>query len=361
MTQLDPAQRLSRLRSDLARLGRDAESMAEKVRFNAPLERVSQRIAGVAKADAELDRLLGRGFLWTAPVDAHRAGLDDLGRDALRDARQEGDRASAELRHRVDALHRRVSALKPDLANEAAIDAAGDERDLLDRAVDAAADRIDALTAPFCERYDALVKGLAEAHAHLDRFEEATFRLLPEENPVAAVAATWEEGPEGKIEGVLFFTDLRLRFEARTTVATKKFLFFTTESETVKKVLLDAAIGHIAESTDSKRGLVMKDQLLKLTWSRDADVPGGASTFDLDAGTAAEWDALVEEIRSGGLARRRRAQAGPAAGGAPIGTPVKWPEKCEACSAPLPPPVKGQTSIACPFCGQAHAVEIVGA
>ena len=358
----DPAQRLARLSSDLDELRRDTARLLQDIRLSDPLEDVSRRQAELPKLRSELERLHARKYVWTAAIVEGLSGLEQAGTEALRLAREESARVHHQLQGPADALNRKVGAMRADLAFEPMIVGAGAERDGLEAQVRAAVARVEALTNTFRDRHDTAERALVAAHANMDRFESATFAMLPEENPLASIAATWEDSPEGEKEGILFLTDLRIRFEGRTEVATKKFLFFTTESETVKKVLLDEAVGHVADSTDSKRGLVLKDQLLKLTWVPDAGVRGNVTTFELDGATAAEWDTLVEEVRSGAHARRRYVAGAPA--GAPViaapagGTPVAWADKCTACAAPLPAPVKGQTSIACPYCGQGHPVTV---
>ena len=337
---------------------RDAESMVERAELSAAIESVNQRIGKLGDYAKDLERLHSRGFIWTAEIEAGLAPLEEQGEDALKDARKESRRGRDDLKTKAEALLRKAHALQPSLALAPAIEAIGQDRDVLEKLVEAAEERIEALTQPFCKATDAVGRQLRKAHTTMDRFEAAELELQPGENPFAAVEAIWEDRAEGKSEGMLLLTDLRLRFEGLEKIAKKKFLFITTESETVRKLLLDAAIGHITSAEDSKRGMVMKDQLLTLQWTRDAGVRGSTTTvFELEEGTAADWDRVIEEIRSGAI-QRLRTGAGTSSSGAPAGTPVSWPEKCAGCSAPLPAPVKGMTSLACPYCSHTHVIEL---
>jgi len=324
--------------------------------FADELEAISDRVAGLPELQAELQRLDARAWIWTGELHTRIAPLAEQGRGALAQVQVESARAKAEITPRAVALSSQIQATPVAAGMGPAFEQIEQQAEALERQADALAERIDAISEPFVKAFDQVKQGVKKGHQHMDRFDEAQLPLLPEENPYAAVKATWEDAPGEKTEGMVFLSDLRLRFQGVKEVATKKFLFITTESETVRELMLDVPIGHLAGSEDSKRGMILKDQLLTLSWKRDANVRGGETTFELHEGAAKTWDSTVEEIASGAI--RRLVRSTEPAVGAGAGEPVEWATNCTACAAPMPTPVKGQTSTQCPYCGQNHPVTV---
>ncbi len=353
MSQPDP---LAALRSRHRSLEREAEKLLESAAFTDELEAITDRVAGLAELQAELQRLDARAWIWTGELSARIAPLPEAGRAAQAQIQAETAQAKAELYPRAVALVSQVQATPPAAGMEPAFAQLEGQIEKLEDRVQSLAKRIDAISEPFVKAYDQVKAGVRQGHKHMDRFDEAQLPLLPEENPYTTVKATWEDAPGEKTEGMLFLTDLRLRFQGVKEVATKKFLFITTESKTVRELMLDVPIGHLASSEDSKRGMIIKDQLITLGWKREAQVRGDQTTFEVHEGSAKSWDSTIEEIASGAV--RRLVRCAEPATGASAGEPVEWATNCSACAAPMPTPVKGQTSTQCPYCGQNHPVVV---
>lgn len=341
---------------------RDADRVLDQVTsdlaFADEIASVANRRAALGKLREELGRARTRGWVWGGSWEETAAGLDALGTKATTEVQSAASSATARLRSQLDQLRQRLSRTSVSAANRAALGQLEADANDLKRAVDAEQSRLQALAKPFVDAVDGLQKEVADAHKHLDRFQNARFQLLAGEHPYRTSECTWQDCPQGAVNGFLYLTDKRVRFEQKETITTKKFLFFTASSEDKHELLLDEPVGNIARSDDSTKGLVFKDQLVTLTW-QGARVP--KSTFDINSGeTAKDWDTWIEELRSGQLAHRMMK---PATGGAAAavppnhGMPVNAPTKCSACDAALDAPVRGMTVLVCKYCGQRHDLQ----
>jgi hypothetical protein len=337
---------------------RDADAALDKVArdiaFADEIEAVSTRRAGLVKlggrARAGAHPRLGVG----AAPGSRRTPSSARPAPAPR-PRSPPPRKSATSRFRgaLDQLRGQLTRTAVTAGNVTALDRLEESAKDLQRSVDAEQERLKAVAKPFTDAYDALEREVKDAHKHLDRFGSARFQLQAGENPYRTSECTWQDFSQGAVNGFLYLTDKRVRFEQKETVTTKKFLFFTASSEDKHELLLDEPVGNIARSDDSTKGLVFKDQLVTLTW-QNARVQ--KSTFDINSGeTAKDWDTWIEELRSGQLAHRmKKAGEGAVAPPPTLGMPVDAPTKCSACDASLDAPVRGMTVLMCKYCGQRH-------
>lgn len=180
----------------------------------------------------------------------------------------------------------------------------------------------------------------------LQRVGGATFRLRPAENIVDVVGAQYlTQGDEGP-KGFLFLTDQRLLFEQNEKVATKKFLFITTESEQVHKLLFEAPIGGVRPEPSERGALMFKKELLKLSFT-GAALSQALLRLEADSET---WAALIRRVASGEIESER-------VGAEMVPAPVQVstaqiPSNCPTCGAGLTAEiVRGMTSITCEYCG----------
>ncbi len=341
---------LQDIQNDLERHRREAASLGRKAAFGDEVRAVTDRVAKHREIHAEVERLRARGWVWDPAWEATLADLSARADDVVRDLRQESSRASERIQKRLDGIEANLNRLSPSVAIKNTLEALERELESVEDDVQTVEQRIDEIAAPVVGPHDALLAQQKEADTHLDRFEAAKFKLGVGEQPWLTVDATWEDSPNGKLNGFLYFTDKRVRFEHKETVVTKKFLFFTASSEEKHELLLDEPVGHLAGSEDNTRGLVFKDQLLELKWTREARYP--ATRFDVNTGYAKDWDERIESLRAGTLDHLRI--AGAAAASPSSGMPVDVPTVCVACSAALEAPVRGITALICRFCGQRH-------
>jgi len=335
-----------------------ASGATARLAFDDALAEINQRVTALLPLGESAARARARGYAWGG--DLEQIGREAHARSAsvFEGARAEATRAGAGLRGQVSALERDVrrAASGDVLRNEGLINSVSAQARGLDEAITAAKARVLASAAPFIAAVDGLTTRLTRIHWTLDQFEGASFRMQPEENPLFAAKATWEDHPSGKVEGLLMLTAHRVRFEYQEEVVLERsFVFFASKTETRRKLLLDALIGHLTGAEANQRGMLIKDQVLRLRFNPQSGAPANV-TLELDDDNAAEVDAVIEQVRSGDLERGR--YTGPMPAGSRVGVPVKWPEKCETCGAGMHPPVKGQTYLTCDYCKARHDVTL---
>lgn len=303
-------------------------------------------------------RARARGYAWGGDIEQVGAQAQAQAQAAYEGARAESARAAQALRGQATALERDAqrAASGDVLRNEGLINSVAAKARGLDEAITAARSRVLSGAAGFVGAVDALDARMKRVHWTLDQFEGASFKMQPEENPLFAAKATWEDHPSGKVDGLVMMTAHRVRFEYQEEVVLERsFLFFASKTETRRKLLLDALVGHLAATEASERGMLIKDQVLTLRFLPQAGGPKVVS-LELDEDNAAEVRAVIEQVRSGDLERGRFRGKMPE--GSRVGVPVKWPEKCETCGAGMQPPVKGQTYLTCEYCNARHDITL---
>lgn len=350
--------RAEELKDKLEDIQRDAGELTGRLSFREQQERINIGERHLAEARDQLARLRGRGYRWRPDLEEKQGKADKLLPGIRKELLGASERAARDLRPRIEELVREVREVAKrgsPLKQEPAIRALGGEKDGLDRALDEAEGKLKALVDPFKLPVEQLQAALKDLHWTLDQFEAASFKVQPEESPLAVASATWEDAPGGPQKGLMLLTDHRVRFEQKEEVTTKTtFFFFSAEKKLVQELRIDEPVGHLAASDDSTRGWVMKDQLLTFGWAAAAKCPK-KTTFKVE-GDAKSWDEVVESLRSGDLERHRYQGALPETDA--VGIPVEWPEKCQTCGAGLTPPVKGQGVLTCGYCGQNHDVKL---
>jgi predicted nucleic acid-binding Zn-ribbon protein len=183
----------------------------------------------------------------------------------------------------------------------------------------------------------------------LDQFASAGFHLLATEAPVQAVKAVWAvNGKEDNDdpEGYLFLTDQRIIFEQNEEIATKKFLFITTESEKVQKVLFEFPVALVKDVTASKQGLFKNEDHLDILC--EVGAPYQKVHLHLDGQDCNEWDATIGRVKTKDFDKDRLVPVDKA-----VEEKVKnAPAKCPTCGGAITKPVlRGQDTITCDFCG----------
>ncbi len=372
MTTEDPReQQRRRLERTLDGLRDDIADMKGEATFSELVREVAEATATLPGLEEELRRLRSRGYAFRGDLEGILSRAQEQCEPVMQALRAQIDQVDDRLRREVSRLADDAARITGNPLNNAQrIEALESKVRGVRSEVSALRTRLAASSEPLLQSIRELKSKVTDLNWTLDQFDSATFKMAPEERPIAAAQATWEDAPGGeKPVGLLLFTDHRVRFEQKEERVTKrKFLVFTAETESLHALLLDEPIGHLLDSTDSTRGWVMKDQLLTFSWAPTARAPS-RTTFELSSGSAADWDGVVELIRSGDLSAHEASAAATSrapeiAGGAPASAAahrVVWPEQCSGCNAPLEAPVKGQTALPCPYCGTNHAVEYITA
>ena len=368
MSEDPQEERRQELKRTLRKARKKIEDLRAEVTFSELIERAESCRAELPDVRAELVRLRSRGYAFRGDLEERLGEVDAELEPAIEQLRQRAEQATSRLQGEARQLTRAAGRITGNvLRNGRKIEALEVSARSFAREVSSVADTLTAIMSPLYQTVETVQSKTKDLHWTLDQFDEASFQMHPEERPVAAAQACWEDAPGGdKPKGLILFTDHRLYFEQKEERVTKrKFVFFTAETESLHTLLLNEPIGHLEDSTDATRGWVMKEQLLTFAWVSAAKAPA-KTTFELSSGTAKDWDDLVELLRSADLEAYSAESASERPSGIVGGAPpsgaahlVRWPEHCSACAAPLTAPVKGQTAIACTYCGTNHAVEFI--
>jgi hypothetical protein len=138
----------------------------------------------------------------------------------------------------------------------------------------------------------------------LEQIGQASFQLLPAEEPVEAVSARWKT-PEVKdgLGGVLYLTDRRLIFEQKEEIVTKKVLFITTAKQKVQDLKWAIPVEEVQDAQGSKRGFLNKDDFLTITIS--AGKPFQSADIHLKGESGENWREYIQRVSNGALASER--------------------------------------------------------
>jgi hypothetical protein len=204
--------------------------------------------------------------------------------------------------------------------------------------------------------YDSFKQDANHLADHLDdlikvlgMFAAATFKLKATEGAINAVDAVWAiNGKQDKDDpkGHVFLTDQRVLFEQNQEIATKKFLFITTESEVVHKLLFEFPVVLIQEAVPSKQGLFKNEDHIDLKLASGAPFP--TCHLHLDGQDCADWDKMISRVQTKEYDQDRVVEIS----SAEIEKVKKAPALCPACGGVINQIVlRGQDTITCTYCG----------
>ncbi len=301
----------------------------------------------------QLDELRARGFIHANRLEDRLEQFDEKWDEDVRPrVDQMLKSVVTRLDREVEQLNKRIHPKKR--VNETMVDAMEAALERAEESIRSSEDRLESL-------YEAVMEGLDDIAEHVDlaewmmtQIEESPeIELLESEGPILAAEVEWEtDGEEEGPDGVLYVTDQRILFEQKEEIAKKKFLFITTQSESVQKLLLDFPIDQVEtiESAQESKGMLgmrTKD-LLNLVLVPTAD--HSRLRFEIKELDAAEIATQIKRVKSGDIDKDRveefmdeleEAQA----------MAVSFPTQCPSCYAAVPPQPRGTRSIVCEFCG----------
>jgi hypothetical protein len=223
------------------------------------------------------------------------------------------------------------------------------EAEGLERRTSAAENAIKNMFKAFQDEYNNLDHHLDQVTWAIEQQEQATFQLLPTEAVVMAVSALWTvNGKEDNTDpkGVLFLTDQRILFEQKQDVATKKFLFITTASEKVQKLLWEFPVALFNEGIATKQGLFKNQDFIELQLASGAPYP--LVSLHLDGQDSEGWVVLIKRVKVHDLDADRVI----AIDLQEVEKVKKAPTICSSCGGVISKPIlRGQDQITCEFCG----------
>ena len=299
-----------------------------------------------------LDTLRGRGFVHSGNLEKALDKLDEEWDKVRPQVEARVQEEVGRLNTEVDALERQYNQLvqRPTAVLLTQVD----------QAIDRTEKRVSQVSTNLQNLYKGVKEGLNETQGAIERAEwmiqqideSPAIELYPAEGPLLAVEATWEKDGDGDPSGILYLTDQRILFEQKEEIATKKFLFITTASEKVQKLLLEAPAREVEDIKHSEEGRgflgLRSDDILELVFSSNTNF--SRARFHIKGQDSSEWAAMLKHVRSGEIDRYRHTAYLEAMESAASAT-ASLPTQCPSCFAELAAQPRGVTSVTCEFCG----------
>ncbi len=219
--------------------------------------------------------------------------------------------------------------------------------------IDALEHRVDGTESTLRAMYETLQQNVRQTKAQieeiawlLDELAQASFKLHPAEDPIAASKAQLMETKKDGPKGVLYLTDERLLFEQKEKKTTKKVLFIATEKETVQELILDVPVGQIEKVEASQKGFLGRKEMMRLLFSPEAILDEALLRL---RGTDNEtWAGLIGRVQSGDIAKERSRPKEAAV----LEAVRNVPTTCSTCGAAIDVQiVRGMREITCEYCG----------
>ncbi|MCA9934845.1 MAG: hypothetical protein H6662_13595 [Ardenticatenaceae bacterium] len=298
----------------------------------------------------KVEALRNRGYVHSGDLEDRLEALDDKWdeirprvEEALTDHVQRLDRELDQAERTVDRLQATSASIR---LGESMVNS-------LSQRVTAATEAVSGLYAAVSGDLDKMDWELGRLDSMMDLIEASpNIRLAEAEGPLTAVKADWHRDGDKGPEGVLVLTDLRLLFEERDEVVTKKrFGIFKAESEMVQVVHIDAQVSEIQEVEAKEEGGFLgmgKDDIIELTFA--ATAPVSRARFHLKGQDSADWAVLIKKIQTGEIDNDRADEYEDDLE-ALEETAASFPTACPNCFAAVEPPARGVTSVTCEFCG----------
>ncbi len=339
------------------------ESKFEQLETNAQLTTIYDAVGRIdgklTDLPFELEKLRDRGYVHSGQLEDKLEALDDKWDDNIR------PRVEAALKEQVERLDKeldqaemQVNRLNPQV--ESTIKAAETAVDSLERRIAAAHDAVDNLYEPIENEVNEAERQLNNARIMLDLLDGSqAIKLREAEGPLLAVETEWHrDGDEGP-KGYLFLTDLRLIFEQREEVVTKKkFGLFKADSEIVQEVHLDVEVHQIESVTHKEEGGFLgmgKADIIEFVFAASANM--SRARFHLKGQNSSEWAAMIKRVQTGDIDADRSDEYVEELETAGI-TSASFPTSCPNCYAPIPAQPRGVTSYTCEFCGAVVAPQL---
>lgn len=354
-TVLTPAQQIAK---DLSSMQSDISSLQSGVQLSGlrnDLDKVESKTAGLTE---RIIAIRIRGYIFERNLETEAADIP--GRwHPLNATIQAQINAQAHvlqgLMRSIEAQMTRLSAIASNppaalpLVNQLKTDI-----DNLESKVSAIERSIRGMFDDFSNEVEKIDKRLGQVEWMLTQVDEACFKLMPVEAAIMAVKTVWaKDGKDSKTnpEGVLFLTDQRLIFEQKQEVATKKFLFITTETQKVQACLFDIPVQMIEKIESSKQGLFKNEDWLDLLFATGAQLR--EAKLHLYEQDCAVWQGYLNKAVAKEFDKERVA---------PVASEVvdkikNAPTICPSCGGSISKPVlRGMDSISCEFCG--HVIRL---
>ncbi len=294
---------MEQLAKDINELQARYEDLQNKVKLGHLRQQVSQAADQVKAAADTLTSARGRGYALDKSLDEGMSSLNGQWAQAQAAAIKQMDEEAPALAASLQPLESRMLMMVAASTNPAVaqpmVAVVRTTLDAVEKRLKTLEESIASLLKPPAEQAKALDARLSTINDMLKLFDEATFKLQPGESPVAVERAAWFRHGDKKADddpdGFIFLTTQRLLFEQNEKVATKKFLFITTASETIHQLLLDVPLAHVGAITPRDMGFLGLGEHMEVAFE-GASVP--SAHFQLGADNV-KWQKMIEDAKAG--------------------------------------------------------------
>ncbi len=344
---------IEELAGEISTIQSDVNSLQDDVRLTnlrSEVEQIDNTSDGLPQ---KINDLRVRGFAFDKGLEGRVSDLKarwDLQRsNVLAEVTRQANLLDIDMRS-LEGLLSQLSARANDSFNARPLLAqAKSAVSALQSKVSAAEGAVRAMVSSFVTDLNGIEDQLKRVDWMLTQLTQACFQLSPTEAGVMAVEAVWIGGNKESSEdpkGVFYLTDLRLIFEQKQEIATKKFLFIATEKQKVQKLQFEFPLTLVEAIKPTKQGLFGHEDHLELTTASGAPVRN--VHLHLNGQDSNEWQGLINQVKSGDMDKNR------AIGVAQddVEKVKSAPSQCPVCGAAITQPVlRGMDSIKCEYCG----------
>jgi hypothetical protein len=308
----------------------------------------------------ELESMRDRGYVHSGQLEDKLEALDDKWDEVRPRVEEALESQIRRLDRELEQTERQVDNLNP--SNAAAVRSADSAVDGLERRISSARSAVDGLYDGMESELYAIEHQIGAVRQMLELLDGSQeIKLREAEGPLLAVKTIWHQDGEEGPEGVLFLTDLRLLFEQREEVVTKKRLgIFKAESEMVQKLLIETEVHEIESINHKEEGGFLgmgKDDIIELVFAASASL--SRARFHLKGQDSADWAAMIKRVQTGEVDEDRSDEYVEELEASGV-TSASFPTQCPTCFAAVPEQPRGVTSYTCEFCGAVIAPESAG-
>ena len=347
----EDAEARQELQRKVESLERDFAALHDDARLASLRDELEDVTSSLGGLPGRLSRLRARGYQFQAFLEDEVTKLERDWRTVRREAESAIEKEVQRLSVAMKRVQSEVMAARQDASLPVAqasqrIAQKAARAENLEKDIRAAQDSVRGMYDSAEERVREAESQIRAAEEMMDELDAASFRLYPEEAPVAMTRGEWLKGKDDEVKGLLFITDHRLVFERKEDVVKKRRLLIFKEKEQVREMGVEMPIGAVEGAEIERVGRVFKKQVIHLSL---AAPPASFRRMSLKLqGDSEAWKGLVNRVITGdiegeriaGAVKEERREAEP------------MDMTCTGCGVSLTVPiVKGMKSITCEYCG----------
>jgi hypothetical protein len=332
------------------RLSSKWDSLASRTTLDNVYKRIQEMDSEFDSLAEQIDALRTQGYIYHGSWEVSIEEAQNRWPKERRNAEQEYNRVARSLQNDAREIERQFHSAGRSRSQLSRVES---DINSFELRVQGAEQRVQATFSRTDSQLGEIYEKVEWAEFLMENLRDASFKLYPSENGVAAAKAEWVSN---KKEGLLYLTNQRIIFEQHEEKATKKVLFITTEKELVRELMWEAPIGAVEEVEAKDKGGLLGfgvKELLTLKFNQKAkDVPKETQLRFRDYADNEWWEKLIDLVKTGQIENQKFAKKGRK--DRSIQHPkvsTSAPTICPSCSGKLPMAFKGMQQLECEFCG----------